>query len=109
VAELANRAGLPMPRGYLMDNPQPNAFVTERNPGAAQLIPRNGYGLNAAIPAARTLSPKHRCRCSDILWHSKAGGGGDPDHLPQRFRGGGFPRPIPASHFDMRCAIPMAK
>src|SRR4051794_5605885 len=32
VAELAGRPGLPMPRVFLMDEPQPNAFATGRNP-----------------------------------------------------------------------------
>src|SRR5262245_66484609 len=31
VAELADRAGLPMPRVFVMDKPQPNAFATGRH------------------------------------------------------------------------------
>ena len=42
VAELANRAGLPMPRVYLMDNPQPNAFATGRDPQHAAVAATSG-------------------------------------------------------------------
>lgn len=42
VAALAHRAGLPMPRVYLIDAPQPNAFATGRDPAHAAVAVTSG-------------------------------------------------------------------
>jgi heat shock protein HtpX len=42
VQELAERAGLPMPRVYVMENPQPNAFATGRSPAHAAVCASTG-------------------------------------------------------------------
>ena len=49
VRDLARNAGLPMPKVYLYDSPQPNAFATGRNPENAAVAASTGL-LHALTP-----------------------------------------------------------
>ncbi|MBZ9855406.1 zinc metalloprotease HtpX [Mesorhizobium sp. CA13] len=66
VQALAKQAGLPMPRTYLIDNPQPNAFATGRNPQNAAvaastgLLQRLTHEEVAAVMAHELAHVQHR-------------------------------------------------
>ena len=53
VRDLAQRAGLPMPRVYVMDNAQPNAFATGRSPSHSAVCASTGL-LQALSPEELT-------------------------------------------------------
>ncbi len=66
VRDLSQHAGLPMPRVYLIDNPQPNAFATGRNPEHAAvaattgLLQRLSYEEVAGVMAHELAHVQHR-------------------------------------------------
>jgi heat shock protein HtpX len=66
VRQLAQTATLPMPRVYIMENPQPNAFATGRNPENAAVAVTTGLmrtvdeGELAGVIAHELAHIKHR-------------------------------------------------
>lgn len=55
VAELASRAGVPMPRLYLIASDQPNAFATGRNPKHAAVAVTQGLVTQLPVEQVRAV------------------------------------------------------
>src|SRR3546814_16231188 len=73
VGQLAERAGLPMPRVYLIEQEQPNAFATGRNPensavaATTGLLRRLSHEEIAGVMAHELPPAKHR---DTLLMHN---------------------------------------
>ncbi|MCD4500340.1 zinc metalloprotease HtpX [Chromobacterium vaccinii] len=79
VAELAQRAGLPMPRVYVIHEDQPNAFATGRNPENAAVAATSGimrmldYRELRGVMAHELAHVKHRDTLISTLSATMAG------------------------------------
>ncbi|HXV31449.1 MAG TPA: zinc metalloprotease HtpX [Sinorhizobium sp.] len=79
VRDLAKNAGLPMPRVYVIDSPQPNAFATGRNPENAAVAASTGllhslsYEEVAGVMAHELAHIQHRDTLTMTLTATLAG------------------------------------
>ncbi|MGH6934038.1 MAG: zinc metalloprotease HtpX [Dongiaceae bacterium] len=94
IRQLASRAGLPMPRVFLMQNDQPNAFATGRNPANAAvavttgLLSRLDENETAGVLAHELAHVKNRDTLTMTITATLAGAIGMLAQFGVFFRGG---------------------
>ncbi len=114
VHALAARAGLPMPRVYLIDNPQPNAFATGRNPENAAIAATTGLLelLNrdelAGVIAHELAHIKNRDTLTMTVAATIAGAISTIAQFGFFFGGRGDDRPHPVMALAMMILAPLA-
>ena len=114
VRELAARAGLPMPRVYLIDEAQPNAFATGRNPQHAAVAATTGILqlLSArelrGVMAHELAHVKHRDILTSTIAATMAGAISAIAHLGLLFGGRGDNRPNPVVALIVMILAPLA-
>jgi heat shock protein HtpX len=95
ISQLTSRAGLPMPRLYLMQNDQPNAFATGRNPANSAVAVTTGLldqldqNEVAGVLAHELTHVKNRDTLTMTITATLAGAIGMLAQFGMFFRGGG--------------------
>ncbi len=113
VKELAENAELPMPKVYVMENPQPNAFATGRNPENAAVAATVGIMQILSdrelrgVMAHELAHVKHRDTLISTISATMAGAIGSIAQFGMMF-GGGRDRPNPIIGILMMFLAPMA-
>jgi heat shock protein HtpX len=114
VRELAKRAGLPMPKVYLIDAEQPNAFATGRNPEHAAVAATSGILqlLSAqelrAVMAHELAHVKHRDILTSTIAATMAGAISSLVNFFMFFGGRGNERPNPIVGLLLLIFAPLA-
>jgi heat shock protein HtpX len=114
VRALAARAGLPMPRVYVIDNPQPNAFATGRNPENAAVAATTGlmrlltYEELAGVMAHELAHVRNRDTLIMTVSATVAGAIATLAQFGFLFGGRGDNRPHPIMGLAMMILAPLA-
>ena len=114
VRELAGRAGLPMPKVYVIDEAQPNAFATGRNPEHAAVAATTGVLqlLTArelrGVMAHELSHVKHRDILTSTIAATMAGAISAIAHFGFLFGGRGEDRPNPVVSLIVMILAPIA-
>jgi heat shock protein HtpX len=114
VRELAERAGLPMPKVYVVDEAQPNAFATGRNPEHAAVAATTGILqlLSArelrGVMAHELAHVKHRDILTSTIAATMAGAISSIAHFGLLFGGRDEDRPNPLVALIVMIMAPIA-
>ncbi len=114
IRQLATRAGLPMPKVYLIDSPQPNAFATGRNPQNAAVACNTGLmdmltrDELAGVMAHELAHVKHRDTLIMTIGATLAGAISSIAQFGFFFGGRGEQRPNPVVTIATAILAPMA-
>ncbi len=114
VQQLAMRAELPMPKVYIIDNPQPNAFATGRNPQNAAVAATTGimqqlsYDELAGVMAHELAHVKHHDTLTMTISATIAGAISSLAQFGLFFGGRGDERPNPIVTIVAAVVAPLA-